>query len=371
MTRFSRNLLAEWQKLELPLAKANVVVGVSGGADSTALLLALTELMKAEKISLNLLVAHLDHNLRGERSKDDAKWVSKLAARLNHRFVLKRENVALRAQNNNDNLEQSARRARYEFLAKVAHKEKAQIVLTGHTKDDQAETVLLNLLRGSGIDGLAGIEPVRLLNERPSTLLVRPLLRWARRAETQKYCADEGIVARQDEMNFDEAYSRVRVRRQLLPLMETFNGRVVEALARTAWLLRDDANSLTGDGIRLLRTASEKAAEVSGPAGVRTKAAKNKVPALCVEVLATATPALRRRALRNWLAQGRGDLRRLELVHLLAVDGLLAKGRGGRVVELPGGARVLRKGRLLQFLGQPAEGKAGRAGNDSDERSEK
>jgi tRNA(Ile)-lysidine synthase len=345
MMKFERLLLDEWQRLELPVRDACVVMASSGGADSTALLMALSKLIQSRKLVLRLSVAHMDHGLRGKASRADAVWVKELAGRLGHESVGARINMKLRAHKNSDNLEQAARLARYEFLAQVARKESAQMVLTGHTMDDQAETVLLNLLRGSGVEGLAGIEPVRVLNNRQATLLVRPLLNWARHADTEKYCAERGIVPRSDEMNLDEKYSRVRVRRRLLPLMETFNRRVVEALSRTALLLRDDATALSAAADQLLEQASDHAPGQEG--------AKNKSPGLCVEVLATAAPALRRRALRRWIAAGRGDLRRLELVHLLAVERLLTGARGGRVIELPGGARVSRKRGVLEFLSAP------------------
>lgn len=346
MTKFLRGLLVEWRRLELPLRNAGVVVAVSGGADSSALLLALDDLSRAKKLTVKLTVAHLDHGLRGDLSREDAKWVATLAQRLGHRVVLSRVNVKQRAQKHADNLEQAARRARYEFLAKVARTEGAQAVLTGHTMDDQAETVMLNFLRGSGVEGLAGIEAVRLLDDRRQTLLVRPLLSWASHADTERFCAEQGVTPRMDEMNLDENYTRVRVRRQLLPLMATFNGRVVEALSRTARLLRDDATALAAAADHLLEQAREK---TTGEELLKEDA-KNKLPRLCVEVLANAAPALRRRALRRWIAQGRGDLRSLELVHLLAVEQLLSGTRGGRVVELPGGARVLRRRGLLEFL---------------------
>lgn len=316
-----------------------------------SLLLALDELTTAKKLAVKLTVAHLDHGLRGRAGKEDGKWVADLVEQLGHRAVLARVDVKKRASKAMDNLEQAARRARYEFLAKVAQKERAQVILTAHTMDDQAETVLMNLLRGSGVDGLGGIEPVRLFDTKKRVdgknrlLLARPLLRWARREDTEAYCRERSVEFRMDAMNLDEKFSRVRVRRQLLPLMETFNSRVVEALSRTALLLREDATALSVVADELLERASEKVASD----GARAKNAKNKVPALRVETLATAQPALRLRALRQWIAAGRGDLRRLELVHVLAVEQLLTGDRGGRVVELPGGARISRKRGLLQF----------------------
>nr|MBA2732170.1 TilS substrate-binding domain-containing protein [Acidobacteriota bacterium] len=210
--------------------------------------------------------------------------------------------------------------------------------------DDQAETVMLRLLRGSGAEGLSGMESVRTLAEHSDVLLARPLLIWARRAETESYCHERGVEFRADEMNDDEKFARVRVRRQLLPLMESFNPRVVEALSRTAELLREDASVLKMVAGELLNSASdvEKLGDESGA---------SVTGSLSVDILARAPSAVRRRALRLWIAAGRGDLRRLELAHLVGVEKLLAGVRGGRVAELPGGSFVeRRRGRLYLYV---------------------
>lgn len=333
MSRFSGRLLAEWKRLGLPLKDARVIVAVSGGADSVALLLSLDELLSARRLEVSLTVAHLDHGLR-PKSHEDAEWVEDLARRLGYGFRLERQAVGERAQNGRDNLEQAARRARYEFLARISEEDGARIVLAAHTVDDQAETVLLRLLRGSGAEGLGGMEPVRNLYAGSSALLARPLLNWARRSETEEYCCSREVEFRADEMNEDESFARVRVRKRLLPLMQGFNARVVEALARTASLLREDSRALDKLAALLLDEAR--------------KGSQPEDSSLSVDVLAAAGAAPRRRALRLWLAEGRGDLRRLEMVHLVAVERLLAGERGGRRVELPGGAKVSRrKGRLF------------------------
>jgi tRNA(Ile)-lysidine synthase len=241
-----------------------------------------------------------------------------------------------------DNLEQAARRARYEFLGGVAEECGARVVLTGHTLDDQAETVLLRLLRGSGAEGLSGIEPVRALVAKGEIQLARPLVGWARRALTEEYCRERGVEFRRDAMNEDERFARVRVRRQLLPLLESFNPRVVEALSRTAELLREDASALNAAAEELLSLASEEEKNAGSEKGASV------LMPLSVDVLGRASVAVRRRALRLWLARGRGDLRRLELVHVAGVEKLLTGERGGRVAELPGDCFVeRRRGRLL------------------------
>jgi tRNA(Ile)-lysidine synthase len=237
-----------------------------------------------------------------------------------------------------ENLEQAARKARYEFLFKTAVKKRAGYVLTAHTLDDQAETILMRLLRGSAAEGLRGTPAIRELKGGSSVLLVRPLIAWAHRGDTESYCRQRQIDFRLDEMNEDEAFSRVRVRKQLLPLMKSFNNRVVEALNRTASLLNEDAEALQEEANRLLERAQ-----------VDPKNSETRTPSLSVSVLLRRPAAVRRRALREWILRSRGDLKRLEMVHLVAVEKLLDGDRGGRIAELPDGMRVTRKRGMLEL----------------------
>jgi tRNA(Ile)-lysidine synthase len=341
ISHFSQLLLREWKGLDLPCTGESLVVAVSGGADSVALLLALDELNRSGRLNLKILVAHVNHRLRGKVSDADARWVASLAKRLGYRVAGASIDVKKRAAKTGDNLEQAARRARYEFLARKARAGRRKVVLTAHTMDDQAETILLNLMRGSGAQGLAGVEPVRPISTDSEVLLARPLLSWARRRETENYCRQRGVEFRSDEMNLDETLARVRVRQQLLPLMETFNPKLVEGLARTAELLREDSIALDRGAATLLELSIEpdKVSQKGGRAGTFLK----------VDLLSVAPPALRRRALRLWIGRCRGDLKRLERVHIVAVESLLMIDRGGRVVELPGGDRVSRKHGLLHY----------------------
>jgi tRNA(Ile)-lysidine synthase len=346
LTRFARNVRAAWKEMDLPAENTAVVIGVSGGADSTALLLALDELIKNNKLQVKLVVAHLDHGLR-KSSAADARWVTKLAKDLGHKVVIGKAQLKTAAGNAVANLEQAARRKRYEFLLRTANKHKAELVLTAHTLDDQAETVLLRLLRGSAAEGLTGTLAVRPIQTGSRVKLARPLIFWARRADTEAYCRSLGVEFRVDEMNDDETFSRVRIRKQLLPLMESFNTRIVEALSRTASLLGEDAMALSEQAGELLKLATHNLANEL-PENI-----ENKLPALNVKVLLQAPAAIRRRALREWLANGRGNLNRLEMSHLLAVEKLLS-GRGGSIVELPGGFRVTRNGQFLKVFNSEA-----------------
>ena len=342
MSTFARKLLAEWRRLDLPSSGDSVVVAVSGGADSAALLLSLAELIQLDKLDIKLIVAHLDHGLRKD-SRKDAQWVAKLARSLSVKVdvVSGRANLkgSLPASNSRPaaNLEQAARHARYEFLRKTAKKKNAELVLTAHTLDDQAETILMRLLRGSAAEGLSSMLPVRPIAAGSDIRLVRPLMNWASRRETEDYCHSRSIEFRIDVMNDDEMFSRVRVRKQLLPLMKSFNPRIVETLNRTAILLGEDAQALSIAADRLL----ESATVASGISN------ETNSGSLDVVVLLKAPAAIRRRALREWILRTRGDLNRVEMVHLIAVEKLLTEGRGGRVAELPGGMTITRRrGRL-------------------------
>jgi tRNA(Ile)-lysidine synthase len=350
LSRFARRLLREWRRRGWPLRGEAALVAVSGGADSAALLLALAELSGTGALGVCLKAAHLDHGLRGERAREDARWVEGLARTLGLECVVGHAKVSELASARRDNLEQAARRARYEFLAAAAREAGARSVLVAHTLDDQAETVLLRLVRGSGAEGLAGMAAERVLDGPRAVdagggevLLRRPLLAWARRADTEGYCRARGVEPRTDEMNEDEHFARVRVRRRLLPLLETFNPRAPEALARAASLLREDSEALDALAAALLEEA-RAGAEEAGEKGI----AGDAWP-LRVGVLAAASPAVRRRSLRLWLARARGDLRRLSHAHLVGVERLTEGTRGGRVAELPGGGRVERRRGLLHF----------------------
>jgi tRNA(Ile)-lysidine synthase len=368
LSAFARRLLREWKRLALPSAGEPIVVAVSGGADSTALVLALVELVESKRLAISLKVAHLDHGLRARAGEEDARWVARLSSELGLETLVGRASVGQRARAARDNLEQAARRERYEFLARAARDAGAPLLLTAHTLDDQAETFLLAMLRGGGADGLGAMRPARPLDDAdPPVTLARPLLSWARRGETEGYCRARGVAWRADAMNEDERFARVRVRRRLLPLLETFNPRVREALARTAELLRADSAALDDSAALLLAEASDEgelaqlaetepgaaASDAAKPDAAKSKEADGEsncaVAPLRVGVLAAAPEAVRRRALRLWLAAGRGDLRRLELRHVESVERLLAGARGGRVAELPGGCAVVRRRRWLFF----------------------
>jgi len=214
-------------------AGTRLVVAFSGGQDSTCLLHALAHSHR----DLDLVAAHVDHGLRAD-SAGDAKRVRALAERIGVRCEITRVEVSRRGS-----VQQAARMARYYALAEVASGWQARAVLVAHTADDQAETLLLHLLRGSGLAGLAGMrldERLQLAGTKPAEVrLVRPLLR-VPRVSTLAYCRQLGLPLVEDASNEARAYARNRVRLDLLPMLERFNPSIRSVLARTADLAADD-----------------------------------------------------------------------------------------------------------------------------------
>jgi tRNA(Ile)-lysidine synthase len=324
MNNFARNFLTEWRKLSLPFEGEAFVAAVSGGADSVALLLALEELQTRKKLKNTIFVAHFNHDLRGKESEKDAEFVADLARKFGFEFVCK----TAKPLKQKGNLEQNARNARYRFLRETAENHRARGVLTAHTLDDQAETFLLNLIRGSGLEGLGGMKTVRGLesevssfksekskiqNPKSRILLIRPLLNWARRGDTEDFCRSKKIEYRTDSMNLDERFARVRIRKKLLPFLEDLNPKIVEILAKTAWILREDFEELQ-------KNTEEKTS------------ASNELQLKEIKIL---TPSARSRVLRAWLKTNRGDLRRLGAKHFEAVERLIFSRKSGKTVELP------------------------------------
>lgn len=233
----------------LQLHSRRLLLAVSGGADSVALLRGMLQL--AAEFDLGLKAAHLNHKLRGRQSHQDAKWLKAFCRRLDVPLVIGRENVAARAAKRGQGIEEAARQARYEFLEWTAREQGCTHIAVAHTADDQAETILHHIVRGTGISGLRGMSPVRELNagesegradsslqtpDSPASatrlFLVRPLLS-VRRSEIEAYLSDLGQDFRTDITNLDPTFTRNRLRRTLLPLLRTeFNARVDEALLR-------------------------------------------------------------------------------------------------------------------------------------------
>lgn len=335
MHEFSRKLLTEWRKLQLPFNEQTVLAAVSGGADSTSLLLALHDLRKRKKLNLRFIIAHYNHNLRGTDGEQDAQFVKNLAEHFDFELALGAGKVS-----NQGNLEQNARNERYQFLRETAEILHASIVLTAHTINDQAESILLNLIRGSGLEGLCGIKSKREIDERSEIMLARPLLNWAKRSDTEIFCLENKIEFRHDAMNEDLSFKRVRVRKILLPVLKELNPKIIETLAKTACLLREDYATLQ----KLVEQNNESPQYNNS----KNNSSIQQEKYLLIKDLIDIFPSMRRLILRKWLKNERGGLRLLTTKHFEAIEQLIISRKSGRLVQLPGGEFIVKeKGKLI------------------------
>jgi tRNA(Ile)-lysidine synthase len=303
-----------------------VGVAVSGGADSVALLFLLVELRR--ELGLTLRVLHFHHGLRGRAADLDAQFVERLAERLGLTFVLGRGDVRGEATRTGVNLEAAARRLRYAFLRRAAANQDLQKIAVAHTADDQAETVLAHILRGSGLSGVAGIHP-------RNGVIVRPLLGVAR-GDLRAWLKARGEKWREDATNRHVTRMRARIRKKLLPLLQKkFQPRVVEHLASLAQLARKDDALLNALADEFLEKHSE---QIAG--GVRIRLKDLKESALAARVVRRAVRAMKLKFAAEAAEMFRGA--ELTAVHVKQVLELLGHGESGSELMLPGGFVVRR-----------------------------
>ena len=213
------------------LNKQNIiVVAISGGQDSMAMLTCLYKL--SEKYNFTLHGAHLNHQLRKVNSSKDAAFVTNYFQKLNIPYSVESTDVSKYKATKKLSVEEAARELRYQFLSKVAIKSKTNIIALGHTLDDQVETILMNIIRGSGLNGLKGMKnfKTRKINSKQFTLF-RPLLS-VKRNQTLEYCKNNNIPIRIDETNTDIAITRNRIRLELIPYLQTFNPSIKNSLLK-------------------------------------------------------------------------------------------------------------------------------------------
>ncbi|HGE70414.1 TPA: tRNA lysidine(34) synthetase TilS, partial [Candidatus Poribacteria bacterium] len=231
----SKKVLRTINKYKMIGKGDKIVLAVSGGPDSTAMLYIMNDLR--DELGCSLYIAHLNHCLRGEESSADAEFVKEQAEKLHIPFTIEKIDVKSMITNK-ESLESGARRIRYDFYRKVMSETKADKVAQGHTADDQAETILMRLLRGSGTKGLSGIPPIR------DGIYIRPLIEISR-SEVVAYLQNIGVQPRWDSSNLSTEYERNRIRHELIPLIEKrFSPNIKAILQQTAEILRSEDDFL-------------------------------------------------------------------------------------------------------------------------------
>jgi tRNA(Ile)-lysidine synthase len=346
------------QKQGLLRAGERVGVAVSGGADSVALLLLLVELRK--QLGIVLSVAHFNHKLRGKDSEADERFTAKLAEKYGLAFHAGRADIAAKAKSRKANLEDTARRARYEFFARLVEDGRVDEVAVAHTADDQAETVLAHILRGTGLAGLGGIHPA-------VGHVVRPLL-GVRRAELRAYLRAKKQTWREDATNRDTARMRARIRKKLLPILEKqFQRAVVEHLATLAELAREDEQFLDVVASERMQACVEKGpgqAKVSiGDLLAKKKKdfnTEDTEDSENTEGTEKRDLAIGGRMVRRIVGELKPREGQLNAAHVRAILELAESGENGKCLTLPGGVEVRREQDSLIFCAGDDVAKANR-----------
>jgi tRNA(Ile)-lysidine synthase len=315
---FCRHVAGTLQHHDMVHPKDTVLMGISGGPDSMALARAL--LCLAPKMALGLGVAHLNHGLRGRGADRDQAFVKKFAAGFNLPFFCEQMDVAGLAVQHRISLEEAGRNARYDFFLRVAAAGGYNRIATGHTKDDNAEQVLMAMLRGSGAKGLAGIPPVR------EHRFIRPLIDRSRK-EIVAFLDDLDQPSVTDDSNQDSAFLRNRIRNHLMPLLEkSYNPGIRKGLHRISRMLHIENRFMEDHAAR----AFERCLEKKEPGAVY----------LSLQTMGALHPALLPRVLRYGIQTVKTDLRQITYDHIQAVQDLVSRAGPGKHLDLPGQIRV-------------------------------
>jgi tRNA(Ile)-lysidine synthase len=291
----------------------SVIIAVSGGADSVALLLCLNHL--ARELQISISVAHLNHRIRGSEADADQEFVREISASLGVAFITETIEVKEEASKTKENLEQLARKLRYDFLRRAAAEITANKIAVGHSMNDQAETVLFRFLRGSGIQGLSAIHPI--LNG----MIVRPLL-GCTRSRIIQYLKSQGAQYREDSTNQDLSYTRNRLRQELIPSLEkTYNPNLIQTLSRTARMAYETWDFMESEGVKAF-----EAIHRTIPEGI----------SLQINEIKKLHPALQKQVLRFALKCCLGSLSNIAAAHIESLLELCNNSQSGSQIQLPG-----------------------------------
>ncbi|MFA5389422.1 MAG: tRNA lysidine(34) synthetase TilS [Candidatus Omnitrophota bacterium] len=306
-----------------------VLAGVSGGPDSIVLLHILCGLK--EEYSLTIVMAHLDHKFRGEESAADRMFCEELAKKYNVDIAWEEIDVPKIAKEKGISAEEAARFERYDFFKRAAKERGIDKIAVGHTRDDQAETVLMRMMRGAGMKGLGGISPVK---EMPGFTIIRPLMEVSRK-EIEGFIAENGLKSRKDSSNDKTIFTRNKVRLELIPLLEKdFNPNIKEVLANMAENLQEENDFLDRYSRRKFKSVSKM---------------KHGAIAIDIRKFKKLPGAVRKRLLRLGLEEVKGDTRRFTYQHWKELEELIYERPVNSIVDLPGGI-IASKDRLNIIL---------------------
>jgi tRNA(Ile)-lysidine synthase len=314
------------KQLNMLTPNDRALIAVSGGSDSVALLLALN-FLKSE-FGLSLGIAHLNHQLRADDSQKDEVFVKELAEKFGFEFFSGQKDVKAHAKSCTLSLEEAGRQLRYEFFSKVAQKQGFNKIATGHNKNDNAELVLMNLLRGSGLKGISGIPPVR------NSLYIRPLIRMNKQ-QILDFLACENQVFRTDASNADTNFLRNAIRQRLIPQLEQeYNPSIVNTLNRLSSIVSQDEDFMGIETEKYFNVCLVKMEE--------------SFVSLSIKALSGLHPAMQYRVMRKAIEKVKKDLRRISLVHLKSIFAFCfekgSESNLGGSLDLPDRIRIYKQG---------------------------
>jgi tRNA(Ile)-lysidine synthase len=294
-----------------------VVVGISGGPDSVCLLHVLHSL--SLQLNLKLYAVHINHMLRGKEADEDENYVKGLCTKLGIPLFSESFDVARISKEKGVSTEEVGREIRYKFFYRIASEVGASIIAVAHNKNDQAETVLMNIIRGSGLDGLKGIEYKR-------DMVIRPLLDIERK-DIEYYCTQHNLKPRLDSSNLESVYTRNKVRLDLIPRIESlFEVNITSSICKMSALIKDDIDFITNAALEHYE-------------GCLRSAGKEEIR-LDLAMLKRYHAAMQKRVVRQAVKSLKGDLRGIESIHVQHTVDLLQDGKTGAEIHLPDGIRV-------------------------------
>ncbi|WP_432404938.1 tRNA lysidine(34) synthetase TilS [Wukongibacter sp. M2B1] len=294
--------------------KEGIVVGVSGGPDSICLLHLLCKLR--ENFGIKVFVVHLDHQFRGIEAKKDAEYVKEICERLGIKSYIFSYDVSQYSKEKGITFEEAGRELRYKLFEEVAKETGASKIAIAQNRNDQAETVLMRLMRGSGLEGLTAIDYKR------DGKIIRPLLDITRK-EIEEYCEENDLKPRIDKTNLETIYTRNKIRLELIPYIESnFNSKVIDALWRSANLLRDDSDYLT-------KAADEKLRDIA-------ISSNSNNYSLDLKKFSKLHISMKKRVLRKVVNEVKGNLKNIGLKHIESIIKLANRNSVGSKIDLPG-----------------------------------
>jgi len=304
-----------------------VLAAVSGGPDSVCLLEVLCRIRKT--FQTEIIVANMDHCLRGEQSEKDSEFVEELSRKLKLGFLHKKVKIrSLGAKG--VSLEELARGERYKFLKEAALRENCNVIATGHTMDDQSETVLMRMIHGAGLAGLSGIPSVRYEG---NIKIIRPLIRIEKR-DILEFLKKEKICFVQDKSNLDLKFVRNYARHKILPFLEESNPKIRRTLANLADSLREDYVFLSAEREKIIGKYRKSAREINS---------------IKIKDMILQPKAVRKEIFKELITKAGGNIKKLTYRHWMDMNYFLISAARGKSLNLPGGVKIIKKNDEIVF----------------------